>query len=169
MIEYPVRREDIRELGRLEETMTALANGTMEVDIAISTIGTLLFSDAVRLSLDEDVVNLCEFSKRVGYEMLSADFRASYFNDNCWTLRPRDSIDLKFTHQGDNSRYRVLATVDVRNVAMVLHFALPLGWEPRWKLAGQLLNDFISTNNLWSYGDTERVAHSGILHNRNAS
>lgn len=155
---YPISREDITERAHLEELMSSFA-AREDADIGelITALGESLFRNAVQLNLDEDVPVLCEFSSRVGSELLSDEKRASVFHDQVWLVRPRDEIALRFKEEGQNAPHSAILPPEQRNIATVLHFLITLNWDPRYKGAAERVQQYIEGNGLWSFKETERL------------
>lgn len=155
--QYPVRREDISNLRDLENTFQEFLENLDEIENTITKLGEIIFISATMLSVDEDVANLCEFSRRLGSELLPAEMRANYFENNCWVDRPRDPIPLKFKISYKNATGSEVVTPEIRNAATVLYFSITLHWDPKLKPAAALLTTYIQSRKLWSYADTENV------------
>jgi hypothetical protein len=161
--QYPISRADIINLDLLEMAALALADEPRDnLENAISVLGNLLFQSALKLNLDEDVANLCEFSKRVGMEVLPQESRIEMYGDNCWVVGPRDAKILKFKQGNNNASDSIIVSVATRNAAMVLYFLIPLYSAPTFKVGSEIFVKYIEDNKLWSFLETERVRNSRV-------
>jgi hypothetical protein len=130
------------------------------IAMAIEIIGDSICKNAVQLSLNDDVTNLCEFSQRVGKEVISAEIRMRLYGDNSWLVGPRDGKILSFVKDGESKKADVIIAPAIRNAAIVLYFSVPLRFDQKFQIGANALIKYIGDNELWSFKDTERVRNS---------
>ncbi|HEX8613563.1 MAG TPA: hypothetical protein VF800_19965 [Telluria sp.] len=117
--QFPVSRSELRGLARLEDVSLSLATkADPDIARAIADIGSVIFDDATRLNMDEDIVFLCEFSIRVGMDVLTEEVRLKSYHADCWTVGPRDERPLIFKEGGKNSCASPIMPAAITQAAM---------------------------------------------------
>ena len=160
---YPISRSDIFDLDSLEKIVISLTNEDgLSVRKSVEEIAKIIFCNSKLINLDEDIVNLCEFSSRLGQEVLPREIRVKHYRDDCWVIGARDSVVLIFKENGSNDSTSRIFLSDIRDAAISLYFTGPLRHDERFKRGAELIEAYVTENNLWSYSHTERVMDSII-------